>query len=67
MNDIDVEGQFMYTDGTVADYFTWRVNQPNNYMNDEDCVLLLADGTMIDIGCDAESFVFCKGSAESLV
>ena len=51
----------------------WRITLPgvstnqDNYMNDEDCVLLLADGTMIDIGCDVESFVFCKGSAESLV
>ena len=60
MHDIEVEGQFQYSDGTEADYFTWRPGQPNNYMNEEDCVTVLFDGTMIDISCGVESWVFCK-------
>ena len=59
MHDIEVEGQFMYTDGTEADYFNWRDGQPNN-LNNEDCVILLVDGTMNDLSCLRRSNFVCK-------
>ena len=59
MHDIDVEGQFMYTDRTAVDYYNWRDGEPNNLIN-EDCVDLLVDGTMNDQSCLREKYFVCK-------
>nr|XP_020506487.1 macrophage mannose receptor 1-like [Labrus bergylta] len=38
LNDINIEGQFVYSDGTPADFLLWGPNQPDNWQNNEDCV-----------------------------
>uniref|UniRef100_A0A3Q1IPY9 C-type lectin domain-containing protein n=1 Tax=Anabas testudineus TaxID=64144 RepID=A0A3Q1IPY9_ANATE len=40
LNDINVENQFVYTDGTPADLLLWAPGQPDNWQNNEDCVHL---------------------------
>ncbi|XP_069566819.1 macrophage mannose receptor 1-like, partial [Brachyistius frenatus] len=40
LNDISVENQFVYSDGTPANFLPWAPNQPDNWQNNEDCVQL---------------------------
>ena len=59
MNDIDVEGQFVYTDGTEVDYVDWHPLNPNNILN-QDCVYLFKAGTMVDVACYHSLRFMCK-------
>ena len=60
MHDLDVEGHFMYTDGTAVDFENWFTEQPDNAYNNQDCVNLLRDGTMNDIDCLVNLRFICK-------
>uniref|UniRef100_A0A665UEQ5 C-type lectin domain-containing protein n=1 Tax=Echeneis naucrates TaxID=173247 RepID=A0A665UEQ5_ECHNA len=65
LNDINVEGQFVYTDGTPADFLLWAPNQPDNYQNNEDCVHLRGmnhheAGKLNDDFCTSTMEYICK-------
>uniref|UniRef100_A0A3Q3VNV6 C-type lectin domain-containing protein n=1 Tax=Mola mola TaxID=94237 RepID=A0A3Q3VNV6_MOLML len=64
LNDISVEGQFVYTDGTPADFLPWAPSQPDNWQN-EDCVQLRGmndyePGKFSDDSCTSTKEFICK-------
>ena len=38
LNDIQAEGQFVWSDGSVVDFTDWAPKQPDNYQGVQDCV-----------------------------
>ncbi|GLD55459.1 macrophage mannose receptor 1 [Lates japonicus] len=65
LNDINVENQFVYTDGTPADFLPWGPNQPDNWQDNEDCVHLRGmthpePGKLNDDFCTATKEYICK-------
>ncbi|XP_023264465.1 macrophage mannose receptor 1-like [Seriola lalandi dorsalis] len=65
LNDINVENQFVYTDGSAADFLLWGPNQPDNWQNNEDCVHLRgmnhqAPGKLNDDSCTSTKEYICK-------
>lgn len=50
LNDVAVEGTFVYPNGEPVVYTNWNPGEPNN-QGDEDCVEILPNGTMNDIPC----------------
>lgn len=55
LNDLVVEGRYVWTDGSATDYQNWAPHQPDN-LNDSDCVFLLPDGTWDDGRCAHHPF-----------
>ncbi|XP_061732556.1 macrophage mannose receptor 1 isoform X2 [Nerophis ophidion] len=65
LSDIKIESQFVYTDGTPSDFLPWAPDQPNNWQNDEDCVLLQGPthsepGKLNDYFCTLTNEFICK-------
>nr|XP_040053507.1 macrophage mannose receptor 1 [Gasterosteus aculeatus aculeatus] len=65
LNDINVENQFVYTDGTPADLLPWATNQPDNWEKNEDCVHLRGTtqsepGKLADDVCTNTREFICK-------
>lgn len=50
LTDRNSEGAFMWSNGEDMTYSNWYLNQPNDYNNDQDYVVLLASGQWNDIG-----------------
>ena len=50
LNDVAVEGTFVYEDGTAFDYSRWGGSNPDNYL-EEDCVHILSGGDWNDLPC----------------
>ena len=59
MNDINVEGQFEYTDGTAVDYVDWEIREPDNSGN-QDCAALVDHGQMRTAKCSRQFYGVCK-------
>ena len=54
LTDLAIEGAFLWgSDLTAPTYTYWDTNQPDNYDNDEDCVVVTGKHTMKwnDIPC----------------
>ncbi len=49
LNDLTIEGKYVWTDATPFGYKNWAVNQPDNAGNVEDVVEMLATGTWNDL------------------
>ncbi|XP_014906843.1 macrophage mannose receptor 1 [Poecilia latipinna] len=65
LNDINIENQFVYTDGSDADLLPWVENQPDNWENNEDCIHLTGmthpdPGKINDDKCTATKEFVCK-------
>jgi hypothetical protein len=50
LNDINVEGTFVWVDGSTSSYRQWDTDEPNNSQN-EDCGELLANRYWNDLHC----------------
>ena len=37
LNDLDVEGQYVYSDASETDWYRWAPGEPNDFNNNEDC------------------------------
>ncbi|MEQ2275125.1 hypothetical protein XENORESO_021066 [Xenotaenia resolanae] len=64
LNDISVENEFVYTDGSATTFLPWALNQPDNWEN-EDCVHLTGmthtdPGKLNDDKCTATKEFVCK-------
>eukprot|EP00117_Sycon_ciliatum_P007514 scpid20721/ scgid10588/ Macrophage mannose receptor 1; C-type lectin domain family 13 member D; C-type lectin domain family 13 member D-like; Macrophage mannose receptor 1-like protein 1 len=62
INDMKVEGEFQWSDGTLVDFTNWGYNQPNDWRNSQDCTELDHHlGYWNDINCktDKRGYV-CK-------
>ncbi|XP_023560907.1 low affinity immunoglobulin epsilon Fc receptor isoform X2 [Octodon degus] len=54
LRDLDIEGQFLWMDGSSVDYSNWQPGEPNNADPGEDCVMLLRSGKWNDAFCRDE-------------
>jgi hypothetical protein len=61
LNDINSEGIFGWSDGTMLDFTHWNGGEPNN-AGDEDCVNLpvWSGGSWNDLGCAAQARYICR-------
>jgi len=60
-NDEAIENQFVWTDGTPADFMPWNAGEPNDYGAGEDCAQVYAgNGTWNDLDCNAGLRYVCK-------
>ncbi|XP_071751059.2 uncharacterized protein LOC139908314 [Centroberyx gerrardi] len=65
LNDINMENQFVYTDGSAADLLPWAPNQPDNWQDNEDCVQIRGmnhhePGKLNDDFCTSTKEFICK-------
>ncbi|XP_008053830.1 low affinity immunoglobulin epsilon Fc receptor [Carlito syrichta] len=51
LRDLDVEGEFIWMDGSPVDYSNWLPGEPNNHGQGEDCVMMQGSGHWNDILC----------------
>ncbi|XP_037360593.1 low affinity immunoglobulin epsilon Fc receptor [Talpa occidentalis] len=51
LRDLDVEGEFVWMDGTTPDYSNWRPGEPNNGGQGENCVMMQGSGQWNDAYC----------------
>ncbi|XP_021091715.1 low affinity immunoglobulin epsilon Fc receptor isoform X2 [Mesocricetus auratus] len=72
LRDLNVEGQFIWMDGSPVGYSNWSPGEPNNAEQGEDCVMMRGSGQWNDNSCrsflDAwvcEQLATCEASAPS--
>ncbi|KAM6168132.1 low affinity immunoglobulin epsilon Fc receptor [Erethizon dorsatum] len=51
LRDLDIEGEFIWMDGSSVDYSNWQPGEPNNADQGEDCVMILGSGKWNDAFC----------------
>uniref|UniRef100_A0A8C6A485 Fc epsilon receptor II n=1 Tax=Marmota marmota marmota TaxID=9994 RepID=A0A8C6A485_MARMA len=54
LRDLDLEGEFIWMDGSPLDYSNWNLGEPNNGDQGEDCVMMLGSGKWNDASCRSE-------------
>nr|XP_033785945.1 collectin-10 [Geotrypetes seraphini] len=61
INDVEKEGQFMYTDNTpLQNYSSWKENEPSDASGHEDCVEMLSSGAWNDVECHLTIYFVCE-------
>ncbi len=61
LNDMAVEGDFVWVDGTVPGFLAWGDGEPNDAVDGEDCTHLgVPAGVWNDISCAATSAFICE-------
>ncbi len=67
LNDLDVEGDYLWSDGTAFGYSRWGLGQPDHAGPTEDCVEFLASdiafGLWNDIDCGKLNYPICEAKA----
>ncbi|XP_013364613.1 PREDICTED: low affinity immunoglobulin epsilon Fc receptor isoform X2 [Chinchilla lanigera] len=54
LRDLDIEGEFIWTDGRPVDYSNWQPGEPNNADQGEHCVMMLGSGGWNDAFCRSQ-------------
>ncbi len=63
LNDIEVEGTFVWPDGSAPGFTAWGDGEPNNALRGEDCAqLAVAAGTWNDIACATAAPFICEAT-----
>ncbi len=60
LSDQDLEGTFVWVDGSLPDYAHWADGEPNDADGSEDCAHLWPEGTWNDRPCDGELAFVCE-------
>ena len=60
LNDIGKEGKYVWSDGSDYSYINWAEGDPNNFNNNEDCMLLETSMRWYDYGCEKQEYFICK-------
>ena len=60
LNDIDIEGTFVWSDGSNFSYANWRNTEPNGGGKGEDCVITRRSLMWSDAPCGATVHIICK-------
>lgn len=68
LNDIAEEGVYVWTDGTPNVYARFISQQPDNHVNDEDCIVMSSAerGGFADIPCSYKRSFFCETTIVNL-
>ena len=65
LNDVDNENTFVWADGSSSPYRSWYPGQPDNYLGNEDCVIISGTGNWNDISCTSTpACYFCSSTGE---
>jgi len=60
LNDIDVEGTYVWADGIASSYLAWSPSEPNNSGGDEDCGEFMTNGQFNDLTCSQSRRYVCE-------
>ncbi|MCA9719717.1 MAG: D-alanyl-D-alanine carboxypeptidase family protein [Myxococcales bacterium] len=61
LNDREVEGEHVWSDGSPVEFTRWNEGEPNDSQEAEDCVELKSGtGVWNDISCDAQRYFACE-------
>ncbi|CAO2630897.1 Low affinity immunoglobulin epsilon Fc receptor, partial [Lemmus lemmus] len=70
LRDLNVEGEFIWMDGSPVGYSNWSPGEPNNAGQGEDCVMMRGSGQWNDAFCHSfleawvcEQLAICEDSA----
>ena len=59
-NDREDEKEWVWSDGSDFDYSLWHKEQPDNWNNEEDCLLFTEENKWNDGGCYGKRQFVCK-------
>ena len=62
LHDINTEDTFVWVDGSNNPYRNWDVDQPDNFMPDQDCTLMWGQGYWDDDYCTLKRECYFCGS-----
>ena len=65
LNDIEKEGELVWSDGIKYSYTNWIYNEPNDQHGKEDCVVLYHSLKWNDVPCYKHYFFICRVPAVS--
>uniref|UniRef100_A0A8D2E091 Fc epsilon receptor II n=1 Tax=Sciurus vulgaris TaxID=55149 RepID=A0A8D2E091_SCIVU len=54
LRDLDLEGEFIWMDGSPVGYSNWNPREPNNQDQGEDCVMMRGSGKWNDASCRSQ-------------
>ncbi|XP_018416011.1 PREDICTED: collectin-11 isoform X2 [Nanorana parkeri] len=67
INDLDREGQFVYSDRSPMQTFNkWRQGEPNDAYDEEDCAEMVSSGGWNDVSCLITMYFICEFDKENV-
>ncbi len=60
LSDADIEGVFVWLDGTLPEWTNWGAGEPNDWGGNEDCTQFFAAGRWNDLNCNNSLAVACE-------
>jgi hypothetical protein len=60
LNDLAVEGTFVWSNGDAVTYTHWNGGQPDDFHSSEDCAQMRTDGYWNDLNCTGTRAYVCE-------